>query len=838
MEQDTFFPFQFNLDTKFGDPRLKSIDNLNQVPNRRASRGHNFKAPVIFMQDSVVFPGSITPLSFDFGTPAYVSITQAYQDKTTMIGVYEDPNNPTVDASNFLSVGIEFAVGHLGEREGESRIVLVQCRRRVQIHKIYLEADIAMAEVSIIPEAASRSNEVKALMRAVNHSLETYMSFSETIQGDTTQFAFNTEKPGELADLAAASIDIRPIQRLAILLETNGVERLRLVHRMLEGEVKLLKLEATIHKQVQSELDKSQREMYLREQISKLQKELNDGKSSDPEIASLQDQLDALKLPAETKEAATKELERLKSMPALSPESGMVQTYLHWLLDLPWTEETTDNLDIQHAREVLEANHHALKKAKDRILEYLAVRSLKPRRNRQPILCFVGAPGTGKTSLGRSIAEAMERKFVRLSLGGVHDEAEIRGHRRTYLGALPGRILQTMKKAKVVNPLFMLDEIDKLNSDFQGDPAAALLEVLDLEQNNAFSDHYLEVPYDLSKVLFITTANTVATIPPALLDRMEVIDFPGYILEEKLKIARQFLISNQLAETGLEDEDIQFDDKSISLLIQSYTYEAGVRNLERQVGSVLRKLARLKSEGRVFSTQVTPEVVMELLGPVEYFPISADAGDEIGVATGLAWTENGGEIMPIEVLVTPGKGNLQLTGQLGEIMQESAQAALSYLKSRAESFHIPDEYFEEVDIHVHVPEGAIPKDGPSAGITLATALTSAVLGVGIHQEVAMTGEITLRGRVLPVGGVREKVLAAQRSGIKTVLLPRKNEKDLVDMPTGTLDLIEVKLIDHMDEVLTHSLAIQPVFSKPIKPKKSTHKKKDAAEFSDASEKEN
>lgn len=838
MEQDTFFPFQFNLDAKNGDPRLKSIDNLNQVPSRKASRGRHFKAPIIFMQDSVVFPGSITPLSFDVGTPAYLGVTQAYQSKTTMIGVYEDPNNPTVDASSFLSVGIEFAVGHLSEREGESRIVLVQCRRRVHIHEIYLEKDVAMAEVSLISEAAARSNEVKALMRAVNRSLENYVNFAETIQVDVTNFAYNTEKPGELADLVAASIDVRPAQRFELLLETNGVERLRLVYRLLESEIKLLQLEATIHKQVQSELDKSQREMYLREQITKLQKELNDGKSSDPEIAALQELMATVQLPSEAKEAATKELERLKSMPPLSPESGMLQTYLHWLLELPWTEETADNLDIQHAREVLESNHHALQKAKDRILEYLAVRSLKPRRNRQPILCFVGAPGTGKTSLGRSIAEAVERKFVRLSLGGVHDEAEIRGHRRTYLGALPGRILQTMKKAKVVNPLFMLDEIDKLNSDFQGDPAAALLEVLDLEQNNAFSDHYLEVPYDLSKVLFITTANTVATIPPALLDRMELIDFPGYILEEKQKIARQFLIPNQLAETGLEDEQIQFDDKSLKLLIQSYTYEAGVRNLERQIGSVLRKIARIKTEGKTFSKLITPELVNDLLGPVEYFSVSADAGDEIGVATGLAWTENGGEIMPIEVLVIPGKGNLQLTGQLGEIMQESAQAALSYLKSRAEAFRIPEDYFEEIDIHVHVPEGSIPKDGPSAGITLATALTSAVLGVGIHQEVAMTGEITLRGRVLPVGGVREKVLAAHRSGIKTVLLPRKNEKDLIDMPAGTLDLIEVKFIDHMDEVLSLSLATPPVFSKTIKPKKNSRKKKDASEHTDASIKDN
>lgn len=834
MEPENFFPFQFGMGLKFDDPRLQSISSLNDVPNRRASRGHAFQAPAVFLEESVVFPGAITPISFDQGSPAYATISQAFTSKTTLIGIYEDPSNPVMDGNSFLPIGIEFAVGNLDEREVESKVVLIQSRRRVEIKEIYLSGDIAMALVSVIPEVHPRTNEVKALIRAVNHSLEKYMSQLETIQNEIVPYSFNIDVPGELADLVASSINLSHTQKLAMLAETNGVERLRMVHRALENEIKLLKLEQDISKQVQSELDKSQREMYLREQLNKIQKELNDSKSGDPEIASLQEMLETVKLPDEARDTASKELERLKNMPPLSPESGMLQTYLHWLLELPWSEETVDNLDIQHAREVLESNHHALQKVKDRILEYLAVRSLKPRRNRQPILCFVGAPGTGKTSLGRSIAEAMDRKFVRLSLGGVHDEAEIRGHRRTYLGALPGRILQTMRKVKVVNPLFMLDEIDKLGSDFQGDPAAALLEVLDLEQNNAFADHYLEVPYDLSKVLFITTANTVATIPPALLDRMEVIEFPGYILEEKMNIARQFLIPNQLAETGLEDESIRFDDASLILLIQSYTYEAGVRNLERQIGSVLRKLARLKTENKAFATEITTSVVANLLGPVEYFPMSADAGDEVGVATGIAWTENGGEIMPIEVLVTPGKGNLQLTGQLGEIMQESAQAALSYLKSRAESFQIPEDYFEEVDIHVHVPEGAIPKDGPSAGITLATALTSAVLGVGIHQEVAMTGEITLRGRVLPVGGVREKVLAAQRSGTKTVLLPRKNEKDLVDLPGGTLERIEVKFVEHMDEVLNNSLTGQPHFAKPIKPKKTERKKKDPSDKTDES----
>ena len=832
MEQDNFYSFQINLEDSFNNPHMTGIESLNLTLNRKANRSHIFKAPAVVLSQTVIFPGAIAPLSFSAESAAYQAINIAFQTRTTLIGVYEDPDKPTDDDDHYLPVGIEFAVGHLSENDGEIRHVLVQCRRRVQINEISFKDNFTSATVALITEVSSQSKEVEALMRVVRRSLETYISMSENANSDLAYYASNLEKAGELADLVASTIDLRGNQRLDLLLETNAVERLRMVLRLLETEIKLLQLEATIHTQVQSELDKSQREIYLREQISKLQKELGDGKSSDPEIASLQDLMSKLELPEEAREVATKELERLKSMPPLSPESGMLLTYLRWLLELPWTESTVDNLDVQHAREVLDSNHHALQKAKDRILEYLAVRSLKPKRDRQPILCFVGSPGTGKTSLGRSIAEAMNRKFVRLSLGGVHDEAEIRGHRRTYLGALPGRIVQTMRKVKVINPLFMLDEIDKLNSDFQGDPAAALLEVLDPEQNHAFSDHYLEVPYDLSKVLFITTANTVATIPPALLDRMEVIDFPGYILEEKIKISKQFPIPNQLAETGLDEENIKFEEDALTLLVQSYTYEAGVRNLERQIGSVLRKLARKKSEGKDFSRHITPEIVSELLGPVEFFPISADAGDQVGVATGIAWTENGGEIMPVEVLVIPGKGSLQLTGQLGEIMQESAQAALSYLKSRAEAFKIPDDYFEEVDIHIHVPEGAIPKDGPSAGITLATALTSAVLGVGVHMEVAMTGEITLRGRVLPVGGVREKVLAAQRSGIKTVLLPIKNEKDLVELPVGTLDLIDIKFVEHMDDVLSHSLAGAPVFSKTLKPKRGTRNKKESSESSE------
>ena len=462
------------------------------------------------------------------------------------------------------------------------------------------------------------------------------------------------------------------------------------------------------------------------------------------------------------------------------------------------------------------------------MIEFLAVKSLRPKKNRLPILCFIGPPGTGKTSLGKSIASAMNRNFVRMSLGGVHDEAEIRGHRRTYIGSMPGRILQTMTKAKVINPLFMLDEIDKLSADFHGDPSAALLEVLDPEQNHSFSDHYLEVDYDLSKVFFITTANTVATIPPALLDRMELIEFPGYIEEDKIAIARQFLIPDQLLENGMDEDPVEFTDDALRVIISSYTYEAGVRNLEREIGTVLRKIATKKSEGKEYPTKVDADLVLDLLGPVEFFPMTAEAKDEIGMATAIAWTENGGEIMPVEVLVVAGKSNLQITGQIGEVMQESAQAALSYLKSKRRAFEIPEDFFEETDIHIHIPEGAIPKDGPSAGITLATALISATLGIPVNHEVAMTGEITLRGRVLPIGGVREKVLAAHRSGLKTVILPTKNEKDLIDVPEAILKELKIVLVDHMDQVLETAIIGELKYHNGIIPIKSKSKKKSSA----------
>jgi len=808
----------------FNPPDLSGLDTLNFIKNRKTDKQGQFEAEVIFRNEGIVLPEAMIAVHIFKDSPLLEVIRRASDTYQTVIMAYTDDDN-LYTPENFYTIGLECAVGSPIFADSNNVIFLFQARRRVRLLKLWLNSDDAvMGTVEVVKEKTSQAKTTLALHRSVYKAVENWQYLSGSSAPDLINLVSDIKQSGVLADTIATAVDLNDEQRLQLLQETDGLVRLRTVYAMLIQENELIDLENSIQDQVQSELDQSQREAFLREKISKFQKELNDGRSADPEIRALEEKLASLDLPAEVREVAERELSRLQSMPMFSPETGMLSTYLRWLTDLPWSDDTIDNLDLKRAREVLDRNHYGLKPAKDRVLEFLAVRSLKPKKDRQPILCFVGPPGTGKTSMGKSIAEVMDRKFIRLSLGGVHDEAEIRGHRRTYIGALPGRILQTMAKAKVVNPLFMLDEVDKLNADFQGDPAAALLEVLDPEQNFSFSDHYLEVPYDLSRVFFITTANTVATIPPALLDRMEVIEFPGYIEEEKLTIARQFLIPEQLLENGLDEEEISISDDALRMIINSYTYEAGVRNLERQIGSVLRKLATKKAEGEPFEHHVDPELVQKLLGPVEFFPMTAEAKDEVGMATAIAWTENGGEIMPIEVLVISGKGNLQITGQIGEIMQESAQAALSYLKSKEVAFKIPEDFFEDVDIHVHVPEGSIPKDGPSAGITLATALTSAVLCLPVRHDVAMTGEITLRGRVLPIGGVREKVLAANRAGIKTVLLPAKNEKDLVDVPQQALDEMKIVFVEHMDEVLAQAFEGELTFRRAPKPRSSGKKK--------------
>lgn len=823
MPKDSFTQDQ-NFPRSFPPPDLSGLDSINFVKNRRTDKQGRIQAEVIFRNEGVFLPEALIAVQIRKNTPLLDMVNHLAENLETVILAYTDDDD--LDRpDHFYPIGLECAIGNPVYGDAENVLFLFQARRRVRLMKLWIGPDDeVIADAEVVKEKSSQAKSTQALQRLAMKAMESWHDLSGTSAPEMLNLMREIKQPGVLADAIATAVDFKDEQRISLLQEIDGLERLRAAYTDLLQENQLLKLENSIQDQVQNELDRTQREAFLREKIAKFQQELDDGHSADPEIRGLREKLAALELPQEVREVADRELRRLESMPPFSPETGMLSSYIRWIIDLPWTEGTTDNLDLKRAREVLDRNHYGLKRAKDRVLEFLAVRSLKPKRDRQPILCFVGPPGTGKTSMGKSIAEVMDRKFIRLSLGGVHDEAEIRGHRRTYIGALPGRILQTMAKAKVVNPLFMLDEIDKLNADFQGDPAAALLEVLDPEQNFSFADHYLEVPYDLSKVFFITTANTITSIPPALLDRMEVIEFPGYIEEEKLTIARQFLIPEQLLENGLDEEQISISDEALKLIIRSYTYEAGVRNFEREIGSVLRKLATRKAEGEEFEHQVDAELVQKLLGPIEFFPMTAEAKDEVGMATAIAWTENGGEIMPIEVLVVNGKGNLQITGQIGEIMQESAQAALSYLKSKQTAFNIPEDFFEDVDIHVHVPEGSIPKDGPSAGITLATALTSAVLCMPVLHDVAMTGEITLRGRVLPIGGVREKVLAANRAGIKTVLLPARNEKDLVDVPKQALDQMNIVFVQHMDEVLAQAFEGELTFKRSPRPGSSGKKK--------------
>lgn len=766
------------------------------------------------LQDVVLYPNMVTPL-FIQDEDTLLAIEHAAQDRSTMVAATQSNSsvqNP--EPEDFYAVGTEVAVGRLLKIPGGTNTVLTQGRRRVEIVEFVPTGTYYRVRARPVSVQRKRSKETVALMRAVLTLFEKCVQLNQSIPEEAYIYALNVDEPGWLADLVVSSLDIEISERQTILETFDPLERLQQISVLLGRELDVLELEDQIHSRVQSEVDRSQREMYLREQMKAIQHELGEGDIWTQEVGELRERIEHLELPTEVKARTMKELQRLSQMPTISPEVGVIRTYVDWLIELPWYEGTADNLDIAHVERVLDEQHHGLQKAKDRVLEYIAVKKLAPKIQRQPILCFIGPPGTGKTSLGRSIADALGRKFIRISLGGIRDEAEIRGHRRTYIGALPGRILQAMRRAETVNPLFMLDEIDKLGRDFRGDPASALLEVLDPEQNHAYSDHYLEIPYDLSKVLFITTANTDDTIPAALLDRLEVIEFPGYIEEEKLVIAREFLIPRQLQQNGLHEDELTFTQSSLQEIIRRYTWEAGVRNLEREIGRVCRKVARRKAEQKRAPKRITPSMLPKHLGPPQITPHEAEREDQIGTATGLAWTENGGESLTIEALLYEGKGNLQITGQIGEVMQESAQAALSYIKSRAKELRIPSDIFENTDIHIHIPEGAIPKDGPSAGITIATALASSFTGRMVQRDVGMSGEITLRGRVLPIGGVREKLLAAYRLKLKNVVIPGKNEKDLVELPRQARSALEIHLVSHMDEVL--DLALLP--RKPVRKK--------------------
>ena len=819
--------FMQDEEDEFGEAIHRRTEELYRVPNTEPDEDGYITCAVVPLRDVVVYPHMVSPI-FVGRESTLLAIEEAHDENRTVIALNQkDPELEEPGFNDFLPIGVEMGVGRLLDMPDGSSSALVQARRRVKLIDFIQTEPFIVARARPIPEKKDGGKEIEATIRTVLELFERCVQLDRSLPEEAYLYALNIEEPGWLADMIVSTISPPLEDRLALLQILSPKERLKRVVTLLAQEADVLELEDEIHSKAQSEVDRTQREYYLREQLKAIQTELGEGDPWTRELFELRSRIEGVSLPEEVQVRALKEIERLMQMTPMSPEVGIIRTYIDWILDLPWMQMTEDNLEVKHASEVLERYHFGLPRAKERILEYIAVKSLHPKRSKQPILCFVGPPGTGKTSLGRSIAEALGRKFVRLSLGGVRDEAEIRGHRRTYIGALPGRILQTMRRASTVNPLFMLDEIDKLGVDFRGDPASALLEVLDPEQNFSFSDHYLELPYDLSKVMFITTANTTMTIPFALLDRMEVIEFPGYIEEEKLEISHRFLIPRQLEEAGLDGSPgsgskVVFQEKALQRMIREYTYEAGVRNLEREIGRACRKVARLKAEKKRYPTHITPAMVEKFLGPPQFYNLEAERKDEIGVATAIAWTENGGEIMPVEILLLAGKGNLQITGQIGNVMQESAQAAFSYLKSRAMQLNIDPEIFENIDIHIHIPEGAIPKDGPSAGITICTALASAFSGREVRKDVGMTGEITLRGKVLPVGGIREKVLAAHRSGLKTVIIPTRNQKDLIDVPKKARNELKIIPVEHMDQVLDY--ALNPEVKKEVKPPRPRRKK--------------
>lgn len=796
-------------DNEFGDALHRRTEELYSVPDAIPDDDGNILCPVLPLRDLVVFPHMVSPV-FIVQEASLLAVEHARKNNQTIIALSQrDPEVETPTTEDYLTIGVEMAVGRLLNMPDDSSSALVQGRRRVEILSFEQEEPFLLAKARPVTDPVDPDRNSDATIRTALEMFHKCVQLDRSLPEEAYLFALNIEDPGWLSDMIITAIAPPLSDRYELLAILDPMNRLERVIQLLVKELDVLELENEIHTRARSEVDRSQREFYLREQLKAIQAELGDTDPWTHEISELQTRIESAGLPEEVQVRALREVERLSLLPPISPEVGIIHTYIEWILDLPWHTTTADNLDVNRASEILERDHYGLPKAKDRILEYIAVRNLKPTVKRQPILCFVGPPGTGKTSLGRSIAESLGRKFVRLSLGGVRDEAEIRGHRRTYIGALPGRILQTMKRANTINPLFMLDEIDKLGQDFRGDPSSALLEVLDPEQNHAFSDHYLELPYDLSQVMFITTANYSGTIPPALLDRMEVIEFPGYIEEEKLEIARRFLTPRQIIENGLEESEIHFTDQSVRKIIRDYTYEAGVRNLEREIARVCRKVARLKAEGKRHPSKIKDTSIERFLGPVQFFNQEAEREDEIGVATAIAWTEGGGEIMPVEVLLIEGKGGMQITGQVGNVMQESAQAALSYLKSRAKILEVEPELFDSLDIHIHIPEGAIPKDGPSAGITICTALVSAFTGRKVLHDVGMTGEITLRGRVLPVGGVREKVLTAHRAGLKNVLIPTRNEKDLIEIPSRARKELNIQSVDHLDQVIDLALTKIP-----------------------------
>lgn len=761
--------------------------------------------PVITLRELVIFPYMIFPLVIGRDKSVKALEQAIMQDRIAVVATQKDAKVEDPSWNDIYPVGVAVHIMHTLKLPDGTVKALIEGLGRVKIENYILNEPYLRAEIQEIKEQDDEDKiELEALKRTVAQQFEKIIKFGRSVSLDAFISTVNVETPGRLADIISSHLNLS-VEEKQEMLETLLVsERLKKISFYLNREIEILELEGKIQQEVKKEVEKTQKEFFLRKQMEVIQKELGDGDEHALEIQDFKEKIEKAGMPDEVKEKAEKELSRLQKMPPAAAEAVVVRTYLDWLVTLPWKTETEDNLDIKQAAVVLDEDHYGLKKVKERILEFLAVRQLTTKL-KSPILNFVGPPGVGKTSMGKSIARALGRKFIRISLGGVRDEAEIRGHRRTYIGALPGRILQGIRNAGTINPVFMLDEVDKIGVDFRGDPSAALLEVLDPEQNHSFSDHYLDVPYNLSKVLFICTSNIIDPIPPALKDRMEVIHLPGYIEEEKLKIANIFLMPKQLEAHGLTSEKIDIQESALKKIIREYTHEAGVRNLEREIAAVCRKVARKVVEGEKEQTIVSDNELHGFLGPVKFFYGLDKEKEDVGVSTGLAYNEAGGDVLLVESTLMEGKGIFILTGQLGDVMQESAKAALSYVRSRAAKLNISRRIFEKYDIHIHVPAGAIPKDGPSAGITIATSIVSLLTNVKCRRDVAMTGEITLRGRVLPIGGVKEKVLSAHRAGIKTVILPKKNEKDLEDIPQDVKEEVSFIFVENVDEVLEAAL---------------------------------
>ncbi len=761
--------------------------------------------PLLPLRDIVIFPYMVAPLFV--GRAQSIGALEKAQDNDKLIFLtsQKDPKVDNPEQDDLFQVGTVGKIVQLLKLPDGTVKVLVEGVWRAQISSFLRTESLLEADVIPLDESISDSSELTAVMRAINTTFETYVGLSKKLPAEVSATVSGIDDPSRLADTVAGHLQIPITEKQEVLELLDPTDRLEHLLALLEQEIEILQIESRIRSRVKNQMERSQKEYYLNEQMRAIQKELGEQDEFKQEIAQFEEQIKKKKMSKEATEKAYAELRKLKMMSPMSAEATVVRNYIEWLLSLPWQKGTKDRYDIDKAEEILEADHFGLEKVKERVLEYLAVQAMV-KRIKGPILCLVGPPGVGKTSLGQSIAKALQRKFVRISLGGVRDEAEIRGHRRTYIGAMPGKIIQSLKKAGVKNPVFMLDEIDKMSTDFRGDPSSALLEVLDPEQNHNFGDHFLDVDYDLSDVLFVATANDLNAIPRPLHDRLEVISIAGYSEEEKLNIARKYLLAKQAENHGLDLNNIRFSDRGLYEIIRCYTREAGVRGLDRHIAAVMRKLAKralIEGVDKVFS--VGEAQITKYLGVPRYQYGMREQQDQVGLATGLAWTQTGGELLSIEVTSLPGKGKLTVTGHLGDVMKESSQAALSYVRSRWQELGLDEDFYSHVDLHIHVPEGAVPKDGPSAGITMATALTSALTGIPVRKDLAMTGEVTLRGRVLAIGGLKEKLLAARRGGITRVLIPKENKKDLAEIPQDVLKSLSVEVVDHMDKVLEEAL---------------------------------